>query len=171
MPSSTWPFSGLKRPWLTFTSLGMEKFTSPPFELDWPPPTVGLGSERPADFVRLFRLWYMVQCTGTSLCLGCWTLAVAAAAVMPDWRALKIDTQYFIHFINQNQMQLSRGPGSWMEALGSNNAATPELRVLSRPAGCEDSPAPPRPGRRRGLVGVRAGVGWRTHWVLGAWMG
>ena len=69
MPSSTWPFSVLKRPLLIITSLR-------PFKLHWPPTTMGLGSERPADFVRLFKLWYMVQCTGTSLRLGRWIVAV-----------------------------------------------------------------------------------------------
>ena len=64
----------------------MEKFTLPTFELDWPPPPVGLGSERPADFVRLFKLWDMVQCTGNSLRLGCWIVAVAAT--VRDLRAL-----------------------------------------------------------------------------------
>ena len=53
---------GLKRPLLTFAFLGMEKFTSLLFEFDWPPLTVGLGSERPADFVRLFDsgTWFSV---------------------------------------------------------------------------------------------------------------
>ena len=82
---------------MAFTSLGMEKFTSPPFELDWPRPTVGLGSEQPADFVRLFKLWDMVQCTGTSLRLGCWIVAVAAA--VRDYASPYNDTQYFIKII------------------------------------------------------------------------
>ena len=34
--------------------LGMEKFTSPKFKLDWMPPTVDLGSERPVDQLTLF---------------------------------------------------------------------------------------------------------------------
>ena len=54
---------GLKRPLLTFAVFGMEKFSSLLFELDWPPLTVGLGSARPADFVRLFNsgAWFSVQ--------------------------------------------------------------------------------------------------------------
>ena len=34
--------------------LGMEKFMSPKFELDWLPPTVDLGSERPVDQLTSF---------------------------------------------------------------------------------------------------------------------
>ena len=61
--------SVLKRPLLKLSlASGMKKFTSPKFELDWLPPTVDLGSERPADFVRLFNLylWDMVQCSGNT---------------------------------------------------------------------------------------------------------
>ena len=55
---------------------------------------MGLGSERLADFVRLFKLWDMVQYTGNSLRLGCWIVAVAA--VVRDYASPYNDTQYFI---------------------------------------------------------------------------
>ena len=35
-------------------TLGIEKFMSPEFELGWLPPTVDLGSERPADQLTFF---------------------------------------------------------------------------------------------------------------------
>ena len=54
---STWLYMAifvLQRPWLALFVTQYEMFTLPPFKFDWPPPTVGLRSEQPADFVRLF---------------------------------------------------------------------------------------------------------------------
>ena len=101
MPGPTWSFSVLKRPRVNFHSpLGMEKFTSPKFELDWLPPTVGLGSERPADQPTLFaclisysETWFSVPEPTRLLVMNSFTLFLELSI-----SALLVVARFTFHF-------------------------------------------------------------------------